>query len=175
MKALTITFVACIAALGTITAASAQNHDLKPAEALQKLSFMKGNWTGKQDFNIPNGKMVGEASNQIDDAIGGRYLCEMLSTTISGRKPTDTRHFITYDAKAGKFKAWWYTDTSVGPMEFEGDLVGESLVLTTKPMEGRPILRASYATPSAKTLTYTLEMKQGTDWTKLFVTTYTKK
>src|SRR5689334_16893678 len=81
--------------------ANAQTHDLKPADALKNLAFMKGDWSGKQEFNTNGGAaMSGDAVNHIDDAIGGRYLCEMLSTTMPGRKPTDTRHFISYDPKS---------------------------------------------------------------------------
>ena len=172
MKRLTLALLACtISALG-----AAQNHDLKPAEALKMLDFMKGKWSGKQEFVIPNGSMVGDATNDIDDAIGGRYLCEMLSTTLNGRKPTDTRHFITYDAKAAKYKAWWYTDTTVGPMEFEGNMDGNKLVMLSKPTDpARPVLKVTYDAPATKTLTYTLEMKSKEGWTRLFVITYTKK
>jgi hypothetical protein len=36
-------------------------------------------------------------------------------------------------------------------------------------------LRATYESPSEDTLTFLLEMKQGDSWSKLFLTTYTKK
>ncbi|MES1147281.1 MAG: DUF1579 family protein, partial [bacterium] len=89
----------------------AQQHDLKPAEALKSLEFMKGDWAGKQEFNTQGGAaMTGDATNHISDAIGGRYLCEMLSTSLPGRKPTDTRHFISFDPKTQKYTAWWFTD-----------------------------------------------------------------
>jgi len=66
--------------------AVAQQHNLKAADALKSLAFMKGDWVGKQDFNPQFGQTPpGEATNHIDDAIGGRYLCEMLSTTMPGR------------------------------------------------------------------------------------------
>jgi hypothetical protein len=37
------------------------------------------------------------------------------------------------------------------------------------------VLRATYESPSKNTLTFLLEMKQGDTWTKLFLTTYSKK
>ena len=156
-------------------AVALQTHDLKHAEALKQLEFMKGAWSGQQVFDTQGGpEMKGAAKNTIDDAIGGRYLCEMLSTTLPGRKPTDTRHFITFDPKSQSYKAWWYTDTSVGPMEFEGKLTNGTLVLLSKPTATGAILKASYATPAASTLTYTLEMKTESGWQRLFVTTYKK-
>ena len=163
-----LTLVAVLTALLT----NAQQHDLKPADALQNLAFMKGDWAGQQEFNTQGGPALsGDATNHIADAIGGRYLCEMLSTTMPGRKPTDTRHFISYDPKLGKYTAWWFTDTSVGPLEFEGDLTGGKLVLFSRP--GSPTkFRATYASPDPNTLTYMLEMQQDGTWTRLFTTTY---
>jgi hypothetical protein len=152
-----------------------QGHDLKPAEAMKNLAFLKGDWAGKQDFNTGGPAMVGEASNHIDEAIGGRYMAEMLSTSLPGRKPTDTRHFISYDPKAAVYRAWWFTDTSVGPMEFEGTLTGTKLVLLNKVAPGGNQLRATYDSPTSGKLVYTLELKQGDNWQLLFTTTYAKK
>lgn len=170
MKGILCVFTVAIAML-----AGAQGHDLKPADALKNLAFLKGNWEGKQDFNTGGAPMVGAATNHIDDAIGERYLCEMLSTTLPGRKPSDTRHFISYDPKSSTYRAWWFTDTSVGPMEFEGTLTGQKLVLLNKPAPGGRQLRATYESPVSNTLTYTLEMKDGDNWQRLFTTTYSKK
>lgn len=175
MKAVLFMLVALTAAL-----TSAQQHDLKPADALKMLAFMRGNWAGKQDFNTQGGPaMSGHATNHIDEVIGGRYLCEMLSTTMPGRKPTDTRHFISYDPKSGKYTAWWFTDTSVGPMEFEGDLAGSKLILQTKPMVTGAgpgtVLRATYESPADGKLTYMLEMQRNGKWTRLFTTTYSRR
>lgn len=156
-----------------------QQHDVKPADAIKNLAFMKGDWSGKQDFNTNGGPaMSGDATNHIDDAIGGRYLCEMLSTTMPGRKPTDTRHFIGWDPKGEVYRAWWFTDTSSSPLEFEGVLSGSKLVLTSKPVNTGgatgAVLRATYE-GSADKLTYTLEMKDGDSWRRLFTTTYGRK
>jgi hypothetical protein len=152
-----------------------QGHDLKPAEAMQNLAFLKGNWVGKQDFNTPGAAMVGDATNHIDEAIGGRYIAEMLSTTLPGRTPSDTRHFLTFDPKAGVYRAWWYTDTTIGPMEFEGSVTGKKLVLLNKPAAGGNQLRATYESPAPDKLVYTLELKDGEAWRRLFTTTYSKK
>src|ERR1700676_1710598 len=61
-------------------------------DPLAGLSFMKGDWKGQQNFNNQGGTpMVGDATDRVDIGIGGRYLCEMLSTTMPERKPTDSR------------------------------------------------------------------------------------
>ncbi|WP_348261687.1 DUF1579 family protein [Telmatobacter sp. DSM 110680] len=143
---------------------------------LDNLSFMKGDWTGKQNFETGGGPaMVGEATDRIDIGIAGKYLCEMLSTTLPGRKPTDTRHFISYDKQSGKYTAWWFNDTSTHPSELTGELTGKKLVLLSSSSGPGPVLRATYESPSDNTLTFLLEMKQGDSWTKLFLTTYSKK
>jgi hypothetical protein len=147
-----------------------------PANPLDSLSFMKGAWTGKQDFNNQGGPaMVGAATDRIDLCIEGRYFCEMLSTTMPGRKATDTRHFISYDKQSGKYTAWWFNDTSTRPTDFTGEVTGNRLVLVSDPAGQGPVLRATYESPKADTLTFLLEMKTGTTWTKLFLTTYSKK
>lgn len=142
------------------------------ADALKNLSFMEGNWAGQQNFN---NSMVGDATDNIANCVAGRYLCEQLSTTLPNRKPTDTRHFISFDQKSGKYTAWWFNDTSVHPTSLTGDLTGQKLVLESDASGPGPLLRATYELTPDNKLTYQVEMKQGDAWTKLFLTTYAKK
>ena len=159
--------VGCVAAVGQAAA-------VDPAEALGKLAFLQGDWAGKQDFNTGGGAaMVGDATDRIAAGIAGKYVCETLSTTLPGRKPTDTRHFISFDKGTGKYTAWWFNDTSYHPMALTGDLTGNKLVLASDGSAG-PVLRATYETPNANTLTFLLEMKTGDGWNRLFLTTYKK-
>ncbi len=155
-----------------------QGHDAKPADGLKNVAFLKGNWSGKQDFNTGGQPLVGDAVNHIEEAIGGRYLEERLSTTLPGRKPSDTRHFITFDPKSSTYRAWWFNDSSVGEMELEGTVSGNKLVLMSKATQTgngqSSVFRASYASPTAKSLVYTLELKDGDAWRLLFTTTYRK-
>ena len=163
---------ALLAVSSTLTLA--QQPATQPADALAKLSFMQGNWSGRQNFNTNGGAaMVGDATDRIELGIAGKYLCEMLSTTLPGRKPTDTRHFISYDKQTGKYTAWWFNDTSYHPTALTGDLTGNKLVLMSDPSGQGPVLRATYENPAPDKLTFQLEMKDGDKWTSLFVTTYT--
>ncbi|HTX74721.1 MAG TPA: DUF1579 family protein [Terracidiphilus sp.] len=169
-------FVVCLlAALGALSAMGQQTP--KPAaDGLNNLSFMEGEWAGQQNFNTQNGKpMVGDATDNIAVCIEGKFVCEMLSTTLPNRKPTDTRHFISFDKQTGKYTAWWFNDTSVRPMELTGDVSGNKLVLTSDASAPGPVLRATYELTPENKLTFLLEMKQGDSWTKLFLTTYAKK
>jgi hypothetical protein len=161
--------VCCVAAVG-------QTPAVDPAEALGRLAFLQGDWAGRQDFNTGDGpKMIGDATDRISTGIAGKYVCEMLSTTLPGRKPTDTRHFISFDKATGKYTAWWFNDTSYHPTQLSGDLTGNKLVLMSDAAGPAPTLRATYESPTADTLTFHLEMKSGDNWTSLFLTTYSKK
>lgn len=153
-----------------------QQQSMQPADALSKLSFMQGDWAGKQVFNTNGGPAtIGDATDRVEMGIAGKYLCEMLSTTLAGRKPTDTRHFISYDKQTGKYTAWWFNDTSYHPTALTGDLAGSKLVLMSDSSAPGPVLRATYESPAADSLTFLLEMKNGDSWTSLFLTTYSKK
>jgi hypothetical protein len=169
-------FVVCfLVALGALSAFGQQQ--TKPAaDGLNGLSFMVGDWSGQQDFNT-NGApaMVGNATDNISICIAGKYVCERLSTTLPNRKPTDTRHFISFDKQTGKYTAWWFNDTSVRPMELVGEASGNKLVLLSDASAPGPVLRATYERTPDDKLTFLLEMKQGDGWTKLFLTTYAKK
>jgi hypothetical protein len=169
-------FLVCFLFLVSGALALGQQPNVQPADALAKLSFMQGDWAGKQNFDTGGGPaMVGDATDRVELGIANKYICEMLSTTLPGRKPTDTRHFISYDAKTQKYTAWWFNDTSYHPTALTGDLTGSKLVLMSDAVAPGPVLRATYESPFAGTLTFLLEMKNGDSWTKLFLTTYTKK
>lgn len=166
----------CVLFAVAAACAIGQQANIQPADALTKLSFMQGDWAGKQDFDTGGGPaMVGDATDRVEPGIANKYICEMLSTTLPNRKPTDTRHFISYDAKAQKYTAWWFNDTSYHPTALTGDLTGNKLVLMSDPAAPGPVLRATYESPTADKLTFLLEMKNGDNWTRLFLTTYSKK
>ena len=127
-------------------AVTIQQHGIEPQKAMEQIAWMKGEWAGKQEFNTDDAPpMVGDATNRIEEAIGGRYLEERLSTTLPGRKPTDTRHMITFDPATQTYRAWWFNDTSVAPTEFEGKIEDGKLVLFSKPRAPQsPRMRATY-------------------------------
>jgi hypothetical protein len=169
-------FLVCFLFVVSGALALGQQQDVQPTDALNKLSFMQGDWAGKQDFNTDGGPaMVGDASDRIEMGIANKYLCETLSTTLPGRKPTDTRHFISYDRQTQKYTAWWFNDTSFHPTQLTGELAGSKLVLMSDSSAPGPVLRATYENPSADKLTFLLEMKNGENWSRLFLTTYSKK
>ena len=182
MKFIACLVITCAAtmALGQQPGSSAMQSNQANAKSaepnpLDQLAFMQGDWTGKQNFETQGGAaMVGEATDRVDVCVAGKYLCEMLSTTLPGRKATDTRHFISYEKATGKYTAWWFNDTSTHPTALTGEVSGNKLVLMSNAAGAGPVLRATYEGASPQTLTFLLEMKTGDAWTKLFLTTYTR-
>ena len=160
-------------------AGSGQGHDAKPEDAMKNVSFMVGDWKGKQTFTTPTGTMVGDASDHVEFAVGGRFIEEHLSTTLPNRSPTDTRHMLAYDPKTGKYVAYWFNDTSSLPMILSGKLEGSKLVLQSSPSTApgapaRPTLRFTYEGSSANELSLTFEMETAGSWQLLFKSVYTK-
>ena len=169
-------FLVCLISLLGGALAFGQQSASPQTGGLNKLSWMEGDWAGKQDFDTGGGPaMEGDATDQIEIGIEGKYLCEMLSTTLPGRKPTDTRHFVSYDKESNQYNAWWFNDTSTHPMKLSGELSAGKLVLISDPSAPGPVLRATYTSPAEGKLTFLLEMKTGVSWQKLFLSTYTQK
>ena len=158
--------------VATSAFAAAQGHDMKPADAMKQIQFITGDWKGKQDFVTGGAPMVGDLVVTAKSVVGSRYIEETLSTTLPGRKPTDSRHMVGYDPKIGKYKAWWYNDTNNVPSQLEGTLEGNKLILMTSPgPDGTykgPVLRATYEKVSDTSMKYVLEMKTDTGWQALF-------
>ena len=169
-------FLVLFVIFGAAAAGAQQPSAVPQNDGLGKLAWMQGDWAGHQDFNTGgDAPMVGDATDRVNVGIAGKYLCEMLSTTLPGRKPTDTRHFISFDPKTNLYSAWWFNDTSIRPMEFSGELAGNKLVLTSNPAAPGPLLRATYESPADGKLTFLLEMKMGDAWNRLFLTTYSRQ
>ena len=69
-------FSVCILMAVSSALSFGQQQVMQPADALAKLSFMQGEWTGKQDFDTGGGPaMVGDATDRIEPGIAGKYLC----------------------------------------------------------------------------------------------------
>ena len=138
---------------------------------------MLGDWSGKQNFNTGGPPMVLGAKDLIAPAIGGRYIEEKLATMMPSGKMSDTRHLLTYIPKEGKFHAWWFNDSSAGAMELEGGMENGKLVLVSSPTHTGAgpanVFRATYEQTGNHGLAWTLELKAGGSWRKLFRSEYT--
>ena len=155
--------------------AIAQGHANQPPGEMKSLSFLEGNWSGKQNFNNPGAALVGDITVKVHAFAGGRFLEELLSTTLPGKKPTEVHHFISFDPKTSTYHAWWFNDTSNTPTELTGTLTGNQLVLLSHPANpNAPVMRATYDKISGSAMNYKLEMKAGDSWQELFHNSYKK-
>src|ERR1700722_20048314 len=106
----------------------------QPSAKLDAVSFLEGNWTGKQNFQMGNGQtMAADITLTVSKEVGGRYIQEKSTTTLPGGRTGSAVHMLAYDAKLGKYKVWWFNDTSVDPQELTGALEGDKLVMMTGP------------------------------------------
>jgi hypothetical protein len=89
---------------------------------------------------------------------------------LPGRPPTEVHHFISYNPTTKTYHAWWFNDTSNTPMELEGTLEGNQLVLQNHPANpNAPVLKATYDKVSGSAINYKLEMKTPDGkWQELF-------
>jgi hypothetical protein len=156
--------------------ALAQGHnENQPSAKLDAVSFIEGNWTGKQNFQMDGGKtMAADITLSVSKEVGGRYIQEKSTTTLPGGRTGSAIHMLAYDAKLGKYKVWWFNDTSVDPQELTGALEGDKLVMMTGPDHKGPTMKATYAKEADDHFTYTLQMKTGDTWRTLFITDYHK-
>ncbi len=168
MKSL-ITLIALCLCVG----AFAQPHDMKTADAMKLVAFMEGDWKGKHIFNAPTPTEL-DAVAQIHGAIGGKYLEDVITTTLQSGKLSDVRHLLTFDPTDQKFHAWWFNNTAAAPNELVGSLADNKLVLESKPGQGGAPIRATYEKFSETKLGYKVEAKLDGDWRELLHTVFSK-
>ena len=159
--------------------AGAGQHETKPEEAMSNLTFLVGDWKGKQTFITANGdNLVGEATDHAEWAVGGRFIEEHLSTTLTNRGPSDARHMLGYDKKTEQYVAYWFNDTSSLPTVLTGKLAGSKLVLQTSSVAPgstqRTTMRFTYDGSTSGELSLTFEMETAGTWQLLFKTVYSK-
>lgn len=118
------------------------------------------------------------AKDKVVSSIGGHYIEETLATTRADGTLSDSRHLTTFIAKTGKYHAWWFNDSSAGAMEMEGVIDHGKLIMMTVPTQTDPtptnIFRVTYEKTDADGIAWTLELKTGETWRKLFRSSYTK-
>lgn len=153
--------------------AQAQGHDLKVPEAMKLVAFMQGDWKGKHIFNAPTPTEM-QATAGIHEAIGGRYLEDVLTTTLPSGKLSDVRHLLTFDPTDQKFHAWWFNNTGSAPNELVGVIQEGKLVLESKPGQSGATIRATYTNISDTKLGYKVEAKMEEGWRELLHTEFSK-
>ncbi len=168
--------IASILVFAAAASFAQQGHGNQAPEAMKGLSFLVGNWAGKQNFNNPGSPLIADITIKAHAFAAGLFIEEELHTTLPGAKPTEVHHFISFDPKTNEYHAWWFNDTSNTPSELTGTLTGNELVLLSHPTNPKaPVMRATYDQVSDSAMNCKLEMKMGDSWQELFHNSYQKK
>ncbi|HRI44504.1 MAG TPA: DUF1579 family protein [Fimbriimonadaceae bacterium] len=150
----------------------------KPPEEIKQVSFMLGNWQGKEMFTFGGMKSEGTGGHHVQIALAGRFVESHYRGKNASMGDMEGRLLMCYDPEAKKFKSWWFDAAAPGALEMEGNVKGESLVMESKPMEmpgeGLQTYRAVFA-KKGEQLTFVLSMKQGSEWVPMIEATYSKK
>lgn len=164
--------VAC-AALATL-AAHAQMGTPVPDEVKQ-LVPMVGTWTGKAKFHMMGEASEGPVKVTNSMAVGGRYLEGHHEYEMPGMGKFFGLQMLTYDAAKEEWLSYWFDSTESGAMEMRGKKVGDWYVLTGKySSEGMEMEMRNKFKIGEGTLSMSLEMKMGDEWTPLMEAEYKK-
>lgn len=174
MKKLILTAVFAAAAFGV----QAQMGTPIPKE-VEGCKFMLGVWEADMTMAFMGQESKGKAKVVNSMAVGGRFLRGDHQYEVPGMGTNHGMQMLTYDGGKKKWVSQWFDSTDAGFMEMEGDWVGNTMTLTSKPtpMAGSDqamIMRAIYKKIDDKTMEFRLEMKQGDQFAPMMWGTYKK-
>ena len=172
-------FVAALTCAYSQDTAGAQEIDMKAPAEMKNLEFLLGQWTGKETYHFGGTASKSDGSITATMTMSGRFVQGVHRSTIPNEGPFEGLHLVTYDSVAKKYRAWWFDSASSEPMEMEGSLIGNKLVMTSKPSKApgmeNVIFRSTFEKKSDKSLGFLLEMQMSGNWTTAIEATYTKK
>lgn len=149
-----------------------------PSAEMKKLEFLLGGARGKEKMLMPGQTMEYSSETTGEWAIGGAYLSGNYKADIPGYGAMEGSMLMTYDSTSKKYRSWFFSNSSVHPMEMEGAFEGTKLVLISKPfkdMMGTNTYRITFDSNLSSSPNYWMDMKSGEKWMPLMESTYTKK
>lgn len=176
MKKMMFAAIAALFCLASVASAQDMESMKPPAEVKANLGFFLGHWTGKVKMMMGGGA---DSNSVIDSefALGDRYMQSKINYDLGGMQMKGL-HMLTFDPDTKKYKAWWFDSSANGVLDMEGDLNGDTLVLTSKPTKmpgmGDMIMRTTWVKKSDTEIVFTLESKTGDSFSKLMEGTYKK-
>jgi hypothetical protein len=162
-----------------VCAALAQDMAPVPKKEIKAVEFLVGRWTGKETFTGFGSKpQTVSATIVCTKELDGRFLHGMHSSKLGGENMAGL-HMLTYDSAKKSYQAWWFDGASSEAMELSGALSGNTLTMTSKPinvpgMEG-VIFRATWTKKGAKALNFNLKMQQQGQWMTVIDGNYTRR
>jgi hypothetical protein len=161
--------------------ASAQVFDDSSAAEMEKIEWLLGDWKGTMKFSGMGPEATeDEATISVTKCLGGNYIQGVHKSKLPFGE-MEGLNLISFDPREKKFKAHWFDSYSAGAMEMSGDLEGNRLVMTSKPMltaPGEPegVFRATWTKKSETEVDFLLEFRPVTaeEWEKAIEGTYHK-
>jgi hypothetical protein len=173
--------LAIAAVLAAVVAAQAQPQmDMKPPPEMQKVAWMVGEWKGNMKMHMPGMDQPMDSASTISArmGVGGRYLVVNFMSAMGDMGATEHMELITYDPAQKKWVCWGFDSVAPGTMESSGDLMGNKMVVTSKPMTmpgGPPdTFRTTVTKKSDTEFDFLLEHKVNDAWTSMIEGTFTK-
>lgn len=158
--------------------AHAQEASTVPAE-LKQLDYLVGHWEGSMAISFGDTKSTFKAVVDFSKIMGGRYIQGMHKYSAAGMPDMTGMALFSYQSATKKWMGWWFDSEEAGTVEMVGGFEGDSLVITSKPMEmssmGVASMRSTWTKVSDTRLKLKVEMKQDQAWSTFIQADYSKK
>jgi hypothetical protein len=157
--------------------------DTTPPAELKAVDFLVGNFKGEATFYFGPSKMTSTCTAKGERALNGRYIHTMIGYEMKMQGMPNSiiqgMHMLTYDPQAKQYVAYWFDGTVSYAMHMVGNFDGNKLVMISDPTATEPggpvgIMRSTWW-KTDKGAGFSLEVKQGDNWSTMMDGTFEKK
>lgn len=150
-----------------------------PKQALLRLEFLVGDYTGVQTLYPPEGKVVSyPAWAQISREACDRFVKVEFYAEVPEMGIESFTSFLTYGSRKSCYQMWQFSSSSEEPLHLAGDFLGQQLVLVSDPWSmpwGLQRLRGTFSPYSEGSFEYLLERWEPDGYTKFRTTHFQRK
>lgn len=153
----------------------AQMPPAEPAAELKKLDYMVGEWSATGTFTLMGQEMPFKMT--VKCSWDGQFLRqETINDMGDAGKMTETI-MLGWDPAKSQYFSHAFTSLSALPRMEKGKLDGEKLVMTSDPWNvmGMDFLSRTTMWKSGSDMMFTMEFKEGDNWTNATNLTFKKK
>lgn len=105
-----------------------------PQQALMRLEFLAGEYTGTQTMQPPGGKAVSyEAVCTVSREVCERFLKIEFYAQIPEHGIETFTAFLTYSEKKNAYEMWLFSSAAEEPLHMTGDFKNRRLVMVSDP------------------------------------------
>jgi hypothetical protein len=175
MKVLISVFVALVSAL-----CMAQEMGMPPIpKEMDTVKNMVGTWNAEMTYYWMGQESKGKSVMVNKMSLAGRWIESDHSYEMPGMGTMSGKQLTTYNATTKKWTAYWFDQTEGHAMELTGDVVGNTMVLTSKPFDMGEMkgvsMRSTTKTNADGSIDFLLEMKQDGKWSPMMKGVYRKQ